>query len=55
LEAGECIGERGALDEQAASETVIANGTIDVLCLDRDAFRNVLHKNPHISATCMKG
>jgi CRP-like cAMP-binding protein len=54
LEAGECIGEMGALDEQAASATVIANGTIDVLRLDRDAFRNVLRQNPQISATILR-
>jgi CRP-like cAMP-binding protein len=54
LGAGECIGEMGALDQQAASATVIADGAIDVLRLDRDAFKDVLHQNPHISATILK-
>ncbi len=51
LGAGECIGEMGALDLQPASATVIADSVIDVLRLDRVAFRDVLHQNPHISAT----
>ena len=35
LGAGECIGEMGALDQQPASATVIAECSIDVLRLDR--------------------
>jgi CRP-like cAMP-binding protein len=54
LGAGECIGEMGALDQQPASATVIANTPIDVLRLNRDAFSDVLHQNPRISATILK-
>jgi CRP-like cAMP-binding protein len=54
LGVGECIGEMGALDQQPASATVIASSGIDVLKLDRDTFRDVLHQNPHISATILK-
>ncbi len=54
LGAGECIGEMGALDQQPASATVIAECSIDVLRLDREAFREVLQQNPHISATILK-
>lgn len=54
LGAGECIGEMGALDQQPASATVIADGAIDVLRLDRDAFRDVLEQNPRISATILQ-
>ena len=54
LGAGECIGEMGALDRQPASATVIAESAIDVLRLNRDAFSDVLHQNPHISATILK-
>ena len=54
LGAGECIGEMGALDQQPASASVIAVGTIDVLRLNRDAFKDVLDQNPHISATILK-
>jgi CRP-like cAMP-binding protein len=54
LGAGECLGEMGVLDHQPASATVVAMGTVDVLRLDQDAFRDVLHRNPHISATILK-
>jgi CRP-like cAMP-binding protein len=54
LGAGECIGEMGALDLQPASATVITDSATDVLRLDRDTFRDVLHQNPHISATILK-
>ena len=54
LGAGECIGEMGALDQQPASATVIAESALDVLRLDRSTFRDVLHQNPHISATIVK-
>jgi CRP-like cAMP-binding protein len=54
LGTGECIGEMGALDQQPASATVIADSAIDVLRLDREAFRDVLEQNPHISATILQ-
>jgi CRP-like cAMP-binding protein len=50
---GECIGEMGALDQQPASATVIAAGEIDVLRLNRDAFRDVLEQNPRISVAIL--
>jgi CRP/FNR family transcriptional regulator/CRP/FNR family cyclic AMP-dependent transcriptional regulator len=53
LGAGECVGEMGALDLQPASATVITDTATDVLRLDRDAFRDVLHQNPHISVTIL--
>jgi CRP/FNR family transcriptional regulator len=53
LGAGECIGEMGALDQQPASASVIADSAIDVLRLNRDAFRDVLEQNPRISATIL--
>lgn len=51
---GECIGEMGALDLQPASASVIADSAIDVLRLNRDAFRDVLEQNPRISATILQ-
>jgi CRP-like cAMP-binding protein len=54
LGAGECVGEMGALDQQPASATVIAVSSVDALKLDRLTFSDVLHQNPHISATILK-
>jgi CRP-like cAMP-binding protein len=54
LGAGECIGEMGALDQQPASATVIADGAIDVLRLDRNTFGDVLNQNPNIALTILK-
>jgi CRP-like cAMP-binding protein len=54
LGAGECVGEMGALDQQPASATVIAENPVDALKLDRLTFSDVLHQNPHISATILK-
>jgi CRP-like cAMP-binding protein len=44
----------GALDQQPASATVIAVSSVDALKLDRLTFSDVLHQNPHISATILK-
>lgn len=54
LGAGECVGEMGALDQQPASATVIAENSVDALKLDRLTFSDVLHQNPHISVTILK-
>ncbi len=54
LGAGECIGEMGALDQQAASATVIANSVVDVLRLHRETFVEVLHQNPQISISILQ-
>lgn len=54
LGAGECIGEMGALDQQPASATVIADGAVDVLRLDRNAFGEVLQQNPRISVAILQ-
>ena len=54
LGAGECVGEMGALDQQPASATVIAENSVVALKLDRLTFSDVLHQNPHISVTILK-
>ena len=54
LGAGECIGEMGALDQQPACATVVADKALDVLMLSSSAFYGVLQQNLHITATILQ-